>query len=269
MEREATLQIFKKNWERIKSRYAKNNRKVEIEEVEITQWALDYFDNNKNRRWNGRQIRNAFQSALALAELEALGTDNLLDDTDHGRTVVLGKKNFETVADAYKGFVNYMKEVYGADFARRARENLWRYDAFGMPKAPNALTTRLRMADPAPPRPPFGPGPQSWAPASSQSQVGHGYRDPQPSSHYRPQPPPQQYYSERHEYQDLRPRYVSAQDPYTPPGPSQDRLMDPYARQSEGYATGSERRPQTPEQQYRRSVSRESELASREAGDPR
>lgn len=269
LDRKTTLQIFKKNWERIQSRYAKNSRKVEIKVDEITQFALDHFDQNKDRRWNGRQIRNAFQSALALAELDALGTDNLLDDTDHGSTVVLGKKNFETVGDTYKGFVNYMKEVYGADFARRARENLWRYDAYGMPNAPNALTTRLRIADPVPPRAPFDPGPQTWVPVGPQSQVGHGYREPQPSPHYRPQPPQQQYYSERHEYSEQRPRYIPAQDPYAPPGPSQERSMDPYARESERYATGSERRPQTPEQQYRRSEPRESGFPGREGDDPR
>ncbi|KAK8050817.1 hypothetical protein PG994_012547 [Apiospora phragmitis] len=134
-------------------------RNVEIKVAELKDFAGDYFDSNKEGRWNGRQIRNAFQSALALAELDALGTDSglLLDDiTDHDHTVVLGRKNFETVANAYRGFVDYLKQVYGVNFGRRARENLWRYDAFGMPKVPNALTTRLRVADSGPPRGPPG-----------------------------------------------------------------------------------------------------------------
>ncbi|KAK8087784.1 hypothetical protein PG997_002745 [Apiospora hydei] len=231
LQRDATRQIFEKNWERIKLRYKTNDRKLEIKESEITQFALDYFDNNKEGRWNGRQIRNAFQSAIALAELDALGTDDLLDDTDHGRTVVLGKKNFETVADAYKGFLDYLKQVYGADFARRARENLWRYDTFGMPKVPNALTTRLRVAEPGPPitTPPRAPpGSQPWAtPAGSQPQAGYGYREPQHTPYYQAQPPPsqpQQYYPERYEHHpDQRSRYIPGQDPYAPPAP-QDRF---------------------------------------------
>ncbi|KAK8035739.1 hypothetical protein PG991_001812 [Apiospora marii] len=85
LERDATIQIFQKNWARIQSRYEKNNRKLEINQPEITQFAMDYFDANKDGRWNGRQIRNAFQSALALAELDALGTDDLLDEADHDR----------------------------------------------------------------------------------------------------------------------------------------------------------------------------------------
>ncbi|KAK6841173.1 hypothetical protein PG987_002033 [Apiospora arundinis] len=180
LKREATRQIFEKNWERIKSRYEKNNKKIEIKESEITQFALDYFDNNKEGQWNGRQIRNAFQSALALAELEALGTDDDNDDPlgekDHGRTVVLGKKYFESVADTYKEFLSYLKQVYGADVARRARENLWRNDLYGFQKTPNALNTRLKVAEPAPPagmtppRAPPGPGLQP------QAAYGHGYK---------------------------------------------------------------------------------------------
>ncbi|KAK8055023.1 hypothetical protein PG993_000250 [Apiospora rasikravindrae] len=280
LDRDATLQIFAKNWDRIRSRYHKNNREVEIKESEITQFALDYFENNKDGRWNGRQIRNAFQSALALAELDALGTDDLLDDTDHGRTVVLGKKNFETVAHAYRGFLDYMKQVYGADFARRARENLWRYDAFGLPKFPNALTTRLKVAEPGPPemsQPRAPPGPQPWAaPAGPQPpQAGYGYREPQPStSYYQPQPPPppqQPYYPGHYDYQDQRPRHMAAQDPYVPPAP-QERFAsssNPYARGGERYAAGPERVPPTPEQSYHRSVPRESGFPGREAEDPR
>ncbi|KAK8875058.1 P-loop containing nucleoside triphosphate hydrolase protein [Apiospora arundinis] len=292
LERDATLQIFEKNWERIKSRYEKNNRKLEIKTPEITQFALDYFDSNKEGRWNGRQIRNAFQSALALAELDALGTDDLLDDRDHGRTVVLGKKNFETVAHAYKGFLDYLKQVYGADFGRRARENLWRYDAFGIPKAPNALTTRLKVAEPgpsalSPSRVPPGPGPQqAWVPAGPpQPQAGYGYREPQPpSSYYQPQQPPPphppqhqhpqpQYYAERYEHRDQRPRYMPSQDPYAPPAAPQDRFtapaLDPYAQGAERYTAGPERIPPTPVQSYRTNTPRESDFHGREADNPR
>ncbi|KAK8140099.1 hypothetical protein PG984_000165 [Apiospora sp. TS-2023a] len=276
LERDATRQIFQKNWEMIQSRYEKNNRKLEINQPEITQFAMDYFDANKDGRWNGRQIRNAFQSALALAELDALGTDDLLDESDHGRTVVLGKKNFETVAHAYRSFLNYLKQVYGADSARRARENMWRFDAYGMPKMPNALTTRLKVAEPGPPTmtpPRAPPGAQPWTPAGPPpSQAGYGYREPQPSTYYPPQPPPpaqQPYYPERYDYQDQRPRHMPAPDSYAQPPPPQDRYTDAYARGPERYATGPERLPQTPEQQFRRSAPRESGFPGREEDDPR
>ncbi|KAI3325235.1 hypothetical protein HD806DRAFT_533827 [Xylariaceae sp. AK1471] len=180
LERQSTLQIFEKNWDRIKTRYEQNERKIDIKILEITEFALDYFDNNKEGRWNGR-------------------TDDLLDESDHNRPVVLGKKNFETVATAYKGFTSYLKQVYGADFARRARENLWRFDAFGIPKIPNALNTRLRVAEPA------LPASEPWV---GQSHSGYNPRNAQP--HY----PPQHHYPERYDHPDPRPRYTPPSGQY-------------------------------------------------------
>ncbi|KAK7989953.1 hypothetical protein PG989_010268 [Apiospora arundinis] len=292
---ESTVQIFEKNWERIKSRYEKNNRKIEIKESEIKQFAIDYYQNNKEGQWNGRQIRNAFQSALALAELEALGTDDdLLDETDHGRTVILGKKYFETVANTYKEFLNYLKQVYGADFARRARENLWRSDTFGFQKIPNALTGRqLRVPDPMPPTPMGPPRAHPGPGLQPQAAYGHGYREvppplssvpyyqsqqpqpqpqPQPQQHQYPPPQQQQYYQDQRydPYSGQMPRYVHSQDPYVAP---QDRFAAPtseqYVHGPGGFATGSERAPQTAEQSFRPNAPREPGLSGREAGDQR
>ncbi|KAI0149437.1 hypothetical protein BJ166DRAFT_63490 [Pestalotiopsis sp. NC0098] len=198
LDRESTRKIFEKNGERIQARYKSDGRLLDIRVSEITDFALDYFDNNKEGRWNGRQIRNAFQSAVALAELDASGTDDIFSEVDHGQPVVLGKKSFDTVAHVYKSFLAYLKQVYGADYARRARENLWRFDAFGAPRIPNALTTRLAMADPAPP--PRGPEPPRTG--QSQQPSWYDYREP---SH--PYAPPQNYpdrYS--YDYPSQRPR---------------------------------------------------------------
>ncbi|KAI0965235.1 hypothetical protein F4678DRAFT_453444 [Xylaria arbuscula] len=154
----------------------KAGRVIDINSSEIIDFAIDYFENNKEGRWDGRQIRNAFQSALALAELDALGTDDFMNESDHNQPVVLGKKSFETVADSYKGFTNYLKQVYGADFARRARENLWRFDAFGPPRMPNSLNTRLKISEPAMP-----PPRRQWA---GQGYAGYDLRNPQ--QYYQP-----------------------------------------------------------------------------------
>ncbi|KAI1157802.1 hypothetical protein F5B18DRAFT_643522 [Nemania serpens] len=177
LDRKSTLQIFQKNWERINTRYKTAGRDINIETVEITEFAIDYFNNNKEGRWNGRQIRNAFQSALALAELDALGTDDFLNESDHNRPVLLGRKSFDEVAKVYQGFTSYLQQVYGANFARRARENLWRFDAFGSPRMPNSLNTRLMTTETAmPPQPPM-----QWPP---QSHAGYDPRYSQP--YYQP-----------------------------------------------------------------------------------
>lgn len=148
--RNPTHQVFEKNMQRIKDRYRKRQKPIDIHESEITKFALDYFDENKQGRWNGRQIRNAFQTALALAELDAHGENEEMNDDGEDKLVKLGRSHFDTVAAAYKGFIEYLQQTYGADFARRARENLWRADTFGLPRAPNPLTTRFREVDPRP-----------------------------------------------------------------------------------------------------------------------
>ncbi|KAI0451718.1 P-loop containing nucleoside triphosphate hydrolase protein [Xylaria acuta] len=212
LDRKSTLQIFQKNWNRINTRYQEAGRIIDIDIPEITEFAIDYFENNKEGRWNGRQIRNAFQSALALAELDALGTDDFLNESEHNRPVALGRKNFDTVAEAYKGFTSYLKQVYGADFARRARENLWRFDAFGAPRMPNNLNTRLKIAEPAVPPPPPPPG--QWP---GQSHAGYDSRNPQ--QYY----PPQQQYAGSYDHPAQRPAYPPTSRPYTYPDPRERR----------------------------------------------
>ncbi|KAI0404020.1 hypothetical protein F4802DRAFT_569427 [Xylaria palmicola] len=216
LDRDSTLQIFEKNWERIKTRYHKAGRVIDIKIPEITSFAIDYYESNKEGRWNGRQIRNAFQSALALAELDALGADDVLDESDHNRPIVLGRKSFDKVAEAYKGFIDYLKQVYGADFSRRARENLWRYDAFGAPRMPNSLNTRLKIVEPTMPPPPE----QQWSGQSysshesrytppyyqPQNRYPEGYDRPGPRSSYPPPPP------EQHQSREPRDRWDSRPD---------------------------------------------------------
>ncbi|KAI1126647.1 P-loop containing nucleoside triphosphate hydrolase protein [Nemania abortiva] len=202
LDQKSTLQIFEKNWERINAQYKKAGRTININISEITHFAIEYFDNNKEGRWNGRQIRNAFQSALALAELDAWGTNDSFDDPSQDHPVVLGRKSFDTVAEYYKGFTSYLKQVYGADFARRARENLWRFDAFGAPRMPNNLNTRLKVAEPAVPLQAAGQWPAQGYP---------GY-DPRFGPPYYPPPPPH-HYPEQSSNLGQAPRYAPASGP--------------------------------------------------------
>ncbi|KAI1153836.1 P-loop containing nucleoside triphosphate hydrolase protein [Nemania diffusa] len=195
LDRKSTLQIFQKNWERIYARYKEAQRVITIDIPEITEFAIDYFENNKGGRWNRRQIRNAFQSALALAELDALGTGDFLNESDHNKPVVLGRKSFDTVAESYKGFTDYLKQVYGADFARRARENFWRFDAFGSPRMPNSLSTRLKFPSPPPPK---------QRPKQSQARFS-----PKSSQPYYPQ---QQHYVENYDYARQHPQYPHSRE---------------------------------------------------------
>ncbi|ETS80035.1 hypothetical protein PFICI_07564 [Pestalotiopsis fici W106-1] len=205
--RSQTLEIFKKNWERILARSKEDSRQIDINQSEITEFAMDYFDNNKQGRWNGRQIRNAFQSALAMAEFQILGMegvnedDNVVsDDQKPVQTVQLGKRHFEDVAAAYKSFIDYLNNVYGAGSARRARENMWRFDPEdeSASKRPSALSQRLKFTREPTPQPP-----RNMEPGLGPSQYHRGYGpDYEIPSNYGPRTPPRGGgYPGPHEYQ--------------------------------------------------------------------
>ncbi|GAB7359523.1 hypothetical protein MBLNU230_g6167t1 [Neophaeotheca triangularis] len=67
LDKEQTLKIWKLNLERIK----KTRKGVVYEEKKMMRWMEKLYEQNENdevRPWNGRQIRNACQTAAALAE---------------------------------------------------------------------------------------------------------------------------------------------------------------------------------------------------------
>ncbi|KAF7556377.1 hypothetical protein G7Z17_g1416 [Cylindrodendrum hubeiense] len=118
---EKTVEVFKLNLEMIKERFARRNRRIKIEEMEIGGFATEHYTKHPLARWNGRQIRNACQTALALAEFEAQGSSHktiLKPDA----VVNLSVNHFNTVRNAYLEFTQYMHDIYGANTARRAKE---------------------------------------------------------------------------------------------------------------------------------------------------
>src|SRR5690348_13165548 len=74
-----------------------------------------------------RQIRNAFQTAIALVEDEA--------HRPGAELPCLGKKQFEIVAQASEEFDKYLKKTLGAVDADLARREETRYDRFASPAA--------------------------------------------------------------------------------------------------------------------------------------
>lgn len=121
---DSTLEIFELNLDTIEGRLQENSSKnhlkgdIRIDRKEIRKFAEDYWDNpaHKDARWNGRQIRNACQTALALAEFRAherrtRKANNAAQDT----IVHLKVKDLQTVADAYLEFMNYLNTLRGAD----------------------------------------------------------------------------------------------------------------------------------------------------------
>jgi len=145
-----TSEIFAVNIARVKKNFEKKKRRLSIKEVPISVFAVEHFRQNKEEAWNGRQIRNAFQIAVALAESEAVG-DGSTGEID--AIITLDAKHFQVVADLHLTFVSYLNRVHGANTARRALENSTRYDEFGLPKPSNPLSTRLEETEQGQPIP--------------------------------------------------------------------------------------------------------------------
>lgn len=115
------------------ARTRENLKHVDIEEDEIMEFAEKQYKKAKKEttgRWNGRQIRNAFQTAIALAEW-----DLKIEKT---KTAKLTRARFEKVEKASREFDKYLKDTHGgANEGERAQglnERLDNWDV-GTPKS--------------------------------------------------------------------------------------------------------------------------------------
>ncbi|KAH8198581.1 hypothetical protein TruAng_007262 [Truncatella angustata] len=79
--------------------------------------------------WNGREIRNTFQTAVALAEFRF----TQLSDKEEGDKACLEREDFEKVCEMTGAFKKYLQSVSGFDEAQRARNDLARNDQFADP----------------------------------------------------------------------------------------------------------------------------------------
>jgi hypothetical protein len=120
-----TKKIFTLNLDLIQQRFNHQARKITYDASSIESFAGQHFQKHKSNRWNGRQIRNLCQTALALAEFDAhgRGIDGKMN-TD--ATVQLQLKYFETVQKAYLEFDQYLGDIRGTQGDQRAYDNALR-----------------------------------------------------------------------------------------------------------------------------------------------
>lgn len=117
----STMKVFKLNLDMIKNRL---KDRIRIDEDEIVLAAVTHWREHKDARWNGRQIRNACQTALALAENDAQPKGqkyNIKEKTT--AKVHLTLEHLKIVSDSYLEFTDYLKAVHGADAEGRAKES--------------------------------------------------------------------------------------------------------------------------------------------------
>ncbi|OAA56882.1 ATPase, AAA-type, core [Cordyceps fumosorosea ARSEF 2679] len=140
----STLAVFKVNLDRIEERFKKKKQRsvaeLDLDHRSIKQFALRYFRSHDDARWNGRQIRNACQTALALAQFEAqkktnpgvTGAGNVKDMIAAASSkmikVKMTAKHFHPVSKAYLAFIEYLKDVHGMGAAQQAKNFRLRHD---------------------------------------------------------------------------------------------------------------------------------------------
>lgn len=94
-----------------------NDINLDVQADKIIKFAKAHWSDSKRkgtRRWNGRQIKNAFQTAIALAKWdyndEHFGPDS--SEIDRPR---LSDKHFEIVSKTSDHFDDYISAIYGIE----------------------------------------------------------------------------------------------------------------------------------------------------------
>jgi hypothetical protein len=122
-----TLGVWSMNIDRLERENNSLNCKTAIhfDRKEIEKFAKRHWKDGN--RWNGRQIKNAFQTAVALADWDNL-KENAPNGDDTKSSPHLARKHFETVAAASAHFDRYLMEVRSSDQHRAKRQELRRDD---------------------------------------------------------------------------------------------------------------------------------------------
>jgi hypothetical protein len=234
-----TIKVFDINIRMIEDRFKDKGRNIVIDDVRS--FAMAHYNTNKDARWNGRQIRNACQTALALAEFEAQGNSHaaiLKPDA----VVHLKVSHFETVQKAYLDFSSYLKSLYGATSDTRAQEGQVRaiLDLMGETERKKDFRNQTR------------PKPETQKPVTPVAQTAQVSTQPFYQPMYAPanQPfvspgaPPQGYYQYPSVQQPVYPQYV--QQPMGMPAMQQQQ---PEAHLPQTTQTAQQHQQQPPQTQ--------------------
>ena len=127
-----TLEIWKMNIGRAREMWGDEKLILnESDRKEILDFASKHYRDleRSGTTWNGRQIRNAFQSALALAEWDANQTQQKYE-METAPKPRLQAEHFKRVAKASEHFDKYLKETQAGTMADLASDNRERRDDF-------------------------------------------------------------------------------------------------------------------------------------------
>ncbi|KAH9227104.1 hypothetical protein K456DRAFT_1902670 [Colletotrichum gloeosporioides 23] len=94
------------------------------ETMRLTMDAKEYIESTRKQglKWNGREIRNAFQTAVALAEYEA--------DKDSEGRIMVKDDHLRAVVELSKDFKGYLNDLHRRDEGKRAEHRHERLDSY-------------------------------------------------------------------------------------------------------------------------------------------
>ncbi|KAI8263968.1 hypothetical protein K4K58_012585 [Colletotrichum sp. SAR11_239] len=98
------------------------------ETMRLTIDAKEYIESTRKQglKWNGREIRNAFQTAVALAEYEA--------DKDGEGRIMVKDDHLRAVVELSQDFKGYLNDLHRKDEGKRAEQRYERLDSYGSSK---------------------------------------------------------------------------------------------------------------------------------------
>ncbi|KAL3590760.1 hypothetical protein FPOAC2_12962 [Fusarium poae] len=143
LSRQQTVDIFRVNIKKLRGIEEEKQRRLKGTEDEqprlqimakrIIEYAQHYYDEHEDTphlRWNGRQIRNAFQIASSLAHynMNKVSLDTANPQSGQVALPVLDERQFEKVAVAIEQFGNYMDYTKAMTDADQARIDMTRAD---------------------------------------------------------------------------------------------------------------------------------------------
>lgn len=155
------LQSTLKMWNNIMNRLERDNQKSDIKTIFDRQALIKYAESHfhqqesGDKRWNGRQIRNAFQSALALGNYDRIQLRQKAPEADRDKMkfmkIKLSKVNFKKIAETARDFEDYIVNLRGEDaflaFGEEVRDD--NFDPkLEETRAPAPTPTRKNMQSP-------------------------------------------------------------------------------------------------------------------------
>ena len=165
---------------------------LRIDEAQILAFAQNHYSltTPNKANWNGRQIRNAFQTAIALSEYEA--QDQMLDQNKATLSeeatpveLVLKVEHFDKVAWASFEFDKYLSQTRAFTDTELAFQNTERKDHFRPSEGSFSRREQTRRQSFTPPAtvstPPRDPRP--WTQMQQQQRVPHPRQAPGPISY--------------------------------------------------------------------------------------